>query len=406
MSGTAVTQKKGLRSASDTVVGQVGDGKALGAGGSHVGANVVVLDQRWAHHSPHSGYCRFLDHVPPGVARVRSVMHNRISINVEAGTQGNVAFLSVGERRVNLPFGRGLARAPFATRWWYPVESLFAEARLMARMRWSRRPLYHLTYAEDQFGLLGRFGWPDRCKVIATFHQPPSHLARFFTSEEPLRRLDGAIAVASNQVETLASLVGPERVFLVPHGVDVGFWSPSANGPPRNRRRTVLSVGHWLRDFNTMREVVQALRTRYGSALDVVIVTSSGHARRLAAWPGVRILVGVSEAELRGWYRAADVVVLPLVDATVNNAMLESLACGTPVVATGVGAICDLADGASVTPVAPGDPDAMTRAVMAILADPDYQARSRAARATAEHLDWPRVARELMDVYQRVGEQS
>jgi len=379
----------------------VADGKGLGAGG-----DVVVLDQRWAHHSPHSGYCRFLDHVPPGVARIRSVMHDRISINVEAGAQGNIAFLSAGGRRVNLPFGRRLARAAFGTRWWYPVESLFAEARLMARMRWSPRSVYHLTYAEDQFGLLGQFGWPDRCKVIATFHQPPSQLPRFFTSEEPLRGLDGAIAVASNQVEALGALVGPDRVFLVPHGVDVGFWSPSANGSPRSRRCTVLSVGHWLRDFNTMREVVQALRARYGSALDVVIVTSSEHARRLAGWPGVRILVGVSEAELRGWYRAADVVVLPLLDATVNNAMLESLACGTPVVATGVGAISDLADGAGVIPVAPGDPDAMTRAVVAILGDPDYKARSHFARAAAERLDWPRVARDLMDVYRRVGEQS
>src|SRR5437763_1207676 len=98
---------------SDTVVGHVADGKGLGAGG-----DVVVLDQRWAHHSPHSGYCRFLDHVPPAVARVRSVMHDRISINVEAGAQGNIAFLSAGGRRVNLPFGRRLARAPFGTRWW------------------------------------------------------------------------------------------------------------------------------------------------------------------------------------------------------------------------------------------------------------------------------------------------
>jgi glycosyltransferase involved in cell wall biosynthesis len=270
-------------------------------------------------------------------------------------------------------------------------------------MRRPRPSLFHLTYAEDQFGLLGQFGWPDRSKVIATFHQPPSHLPKWFPSDGALRHLDGAIAVASNQLETLGSLVGPERVFLVPHGVDTQFWSPNTGHPKRSDVPTILSVGHWLRDFELMHQVIRALRARYGSDVDVVIVTSADHARALRNWAGVRILVGISEAELRDWYRAADVMILPLIDGTVNNAMLEALACGTPVVGTEVGAIRDLADEVGILAVPPADPDAMTAGVISVLDDPAYHERSQFARQTSERYDWSRVAHDLIDVYRKLG---
>lgn len=372
-----------------------------GTPGSLAGANVVILDERWIHHSPHSGYGRFIEHIPEADV-IRYVMRGRASISIKQRAPGNSAYLKLDGHQIKIPFDQALMRAVLTNRYWYPLECLYAELRLMARMRRSRRSVYHLTYGEDQLGLLGQFGWPDRCKVVATFHQPPSQLGTFFRSEQPFQRLDGAIAVASNQLERLEALVGPGRVFHVPHGVDLDYWTPGPERRGDSQVRRVLSVGHWLRDFETLWKVLGDLRGKYGANLDVIIVTSAAHARAIAEWGGVRILVGISEAELRDCYRAADVTLLPLFDGTINNAILESLACGTPVVATEVGGIGDLVDGVGVLGVPPRDPGAMTRAVVSVLeADPEATARS--ARLVAERFGWPRVAQEILGVYDAVS---
>jgi glycosyltransferase involved in cell wall biosynthesis len=49
----------------------------------------------------------------------------------------------------------------------------------------------------------------------------------------------------------------------------------------------------------------------------------------------------ISETELVGLYRSADILFLPVINATANNAILKALACGTPVISTLVGGVPD-----------------------------------------------------------------
>jgi glycosyltransferase involved in cell wall biosynthesis len=359
----------------------------------------VIVDQRWPHHSPHSGY-HFINHIP-GAATISCVTHgDRGAIALKRTPDGESPRLRIRGRWVQVPLSKPLLKGILSGRYWYPPGGLIAEARVLTRMLWSTRTVYHLTCVEEHYGILGRVGWPRRCKVVATFHQSPDRLWSFFKSDRYLRRLDGAIAVASNQLETLRELVGPERVFLVPHGVDTSYWRPASGQLRRGRNRTILSVGSHLRDFDTMQKVAESLRERWREALDLVIVTSARHAGRLASWPGVQVRVGIDESELRNRYRSADVTLIPLRDGTVNNAMLESLACGTPVVMSDVGAARDLPDdGGALVTVPTGDPEAMTRAVVSILEGSRQEDRSIRARRLGESLDWSNVARELIDVY-------
>ena len=48
--------------------------------------------------------------------------------------------------------------------------------------------------------------------------------------------------------------------------------------------------------------------------------------------------------ELPAWYRAADLTVLPSRSEGLPNVLRESLACGTPFVASNVGGIVEIAD--------------------------------------------------------------
>jgi peptidoglycan/xylan/chitin deacetylase (PgdA/CDA1 family) len=71
--------------------------------------------------------------------------------------------------------------------------------------------------------------------------------------------------------------------------------------------------------------------------------------------------------QLPDWYRAADLTLLPSRSEGVPNVLRESLACGTPFVASRVGGIPEIADGAANRLVPAEDPAALAEAIGASL---------------------------------------
>ena len=89
-------------------------------------------------------------------------------------------------------------------------------------------------------------------------------------------------------------------------------------------------------------------------------------------------------------------------------ALMEALALGLPVVATGVGGIAEtVEDGVHGRLVPPRDPDALADAILAVASDPD-QRRQMGARAArlAERFDVRRVTERLEDVYRRLADRT
>jgi glycosyltransferase involved in cell wall biosynthesis len=78
----------------------------------------------------------------------------------------------------------------------------------------------------------------------------------------------------------------------------------------------------------------------------------------------------VPHADLPDWYRAADLTVLPSRSEGIPNVLLESIACGTPFVASRVGGIPEVADPLVDRLVAPGDRDALASAIIHALIAP------------------------------------
>ena len=85
------------------------------------------------------------------------------------------------------------------------------------------------------------------------------------------------------------------------------------------------------------------------------------HARGLGQW--VSVLPAVSREALGDWYRAADITVLPSLSEGLPNVLLESIACGTPFVASDVGAVREISDDVLDRVVPPGDDVALQSAI-------------------------------------------
>jgi glycosyltransferase involved in cell wall biosynthesis len=113
----------------------------------------------------------------------------------------------------------------------------------------------------------------------------------------------------------------------------------------------------------------------------------------------IRLLGTVPHAELLGMYRdgRADCVVLPSLHEGLSVALVEAMAYGVPVIATGVGGVPELLeDGAGVL-VPPGDADALTEALARVLGSATLRAElGHAGRRRVEaEFEVRAIAREL-----------
>jgi glycosyltransferase involved in cell wall biosynthesis len=98
----------------------------------------------------------------------------------------------------------------------------------------------------------------------------------------------------------------------------------------------------------------------------------------------VRFLGALPRDEVLAHVRGADAVVLSSAWENFPHGVVESLAFGTPVIATRVGGVPEVVrDGENGLLVAPGDSDAFAAAVGRFLADRELRARLRAAAASS-----------------------
>jgi glycosyltransferase involved in cell wall biosynthesis len=111
--------------------------------------------------------------------------------------------------------------------------------------------------------------------------------------------------------------------------------------------------------------------------------------RRLAAELGIydRVHFAGHQCQIDRWYDALDVVVHASFDEPFGLVLVEAMALGKPLVATGVGGPLEIVeDGTSGLLVPPGDPGVLAGAVGRILADPGLAStlsRGAAKRSTA-----------------------
>jgi glycosyltransferase involved in cell wall biosynthesis len=195
-----------------------------------------------------------------------------------------------------------------------------------------------------------------------------------------------------------------ERVRVIPNGVDAAIFRPGdraearrACGLPATGPVLLTVAGVYAGKGQHL--VVRALRglaARFPGATYVVVGTPrpgesyvrqlQETARELGVEDRLRLVGPQPHAGLAPWYRAADCFVLATESEGWPNVLLESLACGTPVVATDVGGVAEIArDGVDGVLMREREPAAVEAAVAQVLA----RSWSREALvARAQGFDW------------------
>ncbi|MFG2953257.1 glycosyltransferase [Streptomyces sp. NPDC048291] len=192
--------------------------------------------------------------------------------------------------------------------------------------------------------------------------------------------------------------------------------SPADPGERSARAPLVVCVGRLCRQKGQdvlLRAWPEVLRRVPGARLALVGDGPDRETLRLlaaAATPPASVAAPVEfvgpVADVRPWYRAADLVVLPSRWEGMALAPLEALACGRPVLVTDVdGARESLPPGqAAHCLVPPGRPGALAGAVAALLLDPELRASlgDRGRRHVLSTHDVRRTAQAVAELYREL----
>src|SRR5262249_50059612 len=152
----------------------------------------------------------------------------------------------------------------------------------------------------------------------------------------------------------------PERIHVVLHGVDTRYFSPPPQ--PVVHPWTVLSVGGYRRNFSGLREVCRALQPY--PEIRIRIIGPASSAPMFSGFYNVIYESGLSDVELLQAYRTSSCFCTMMENATANNALLEAMSCGLPVIAERVGGIPEYANGGCARLVAHQDCTAIVRAIL------------------------------------------
>ena len=197
-------------------------------------------------------------------------------------------------------------------------------------------------------------------------------------------------------------------VQVVANGVDLDYFAPGSAPDPRGAAPTVLFCGamdynpnidalRWYFDevHHRLRQLVPELQVLIVGKAPVPEVVAHGNQ------PGVTVTGGVPD--VRPYYRRSWLQIVPLrIGGGTRLKIVESMAIGTPVVSTTIGAQgLDLRHGEDI--LLADTPDDFARETARALQDASLREHiEKVGMATVQaRLSWPMLGRQLSEAYQR-----
>ncbi len=281
----------------------------------------------------------------------------------------------------------------------YTLDSLGAEMDLLYTLQDSDTDLIHYSYIENQWGLFASPLFIDQLlqtPMIGTLHQTyewwleNGHI-------EALDRFDQLIVLTEAETPKWQKHFS-EKITFIPHGVDTSFFAPNDS---KNSRFTCVFSGYWMRDFEFLKAVIDRTFLKLKSVQFKLIIPEKNmnEVQTLIGSDSSQIefLSGLTDEELVRAYSDSHILILPLKSCTANNALLEGLSCGLPVLTSKIDGVKSYLS--SNTGKACSSPDEMTEHIIKYHDNPELLATHAAeARKTALNFSWSMVAYKWEDL--------
>ncbi|WP_144036974.1 glycosyltransferase family 4 protein [Synechococcus sp. MW101C3] len=183
-------------------------------------------------------------------------------------------------------------------------------------------------------------------RIFTWFHQPSSILSTDIIDQSafPAAQIN-PICISPCQVSFFQDElnVGSDRVSVIPHGVHaelIAIGQQSALS--RTERLTpngfgdsfkLLTVGNWLRDRALIFKAAEACPAYEFVWVSTGMALQSHEHAQAQSLGNLKIITsGLSNRELHHEYMTSDFLFQPLISATANNAIIEAMAFGLPII--------------------------------------------------------------------------
>ncbi len=242
-------------------------------------------------------------------------------------------------------------------------------------------------------------------------------------------RADKIVASTDIEKNQLENLYGadPEKIEVIPPGVDLSHFYPIPPdeakefvGVPADKRM-ILFVGRIepLKGVRTLMKAIGHLSDNGEAEENLCLAVIGGDLQdkdgndsdemkllcQLRDEYGLNDMVTFlgkqSQDTLPYYYSAAEMVIMPSYYESFGMVALESMACGTPVIASHVGGLIDLVeDGVTGYHVPVDDPTALSNRIAALIKDKALRYRmGHDAFAFAKKYDWGIITKKMIQLY-------
>lgn len=223
------------------------------------------------------------------------------------------------------------------------------------------------------------------------------------------KQLQHLVTVSHQSKRDIVEAFGcdPEKICVIPNGVDTDLFCPRPQVPPIPFRLiTTASSDQPLKGLSVLLKAIAELVIEF-PLIHLQVIGSlkpegdtAKELRELNLENQVSFMSGISTEDLVTAYAHASIAVVPSLYEGFGLPAAEALACGMPLVCSDGGALPEVVGDAALL-VKAGSVVELRDALKRLLTDAAFcsECRERARRHSMQHLSWPVVAERMVDYY-------
>jgi glycosyltransferase involved in cell wall biosynthesis len=259
-------------------------------------------------------------------------------------------------------------------------------------------------------------------EFLAEYHQFPQKLYLNWSTKYVAKFATHLIAVSEATKKDLVREmnVDPKRITVVPEAVDLGFYYERGKNEVEQVKKELGITKNYLLFIGTIQprknllRLIEAFSKIGDKKLELILAGKPGWLfeeiyaapKKFGIEDRVKFVGYVKDEQLPALYSGAEAFVFPSLYEGFGLPILESMACGVPVLTSRTSSMPEVSGGNAVL-VNPNKTSEITRGIQTLIKDRSlYKKLSDSGKRWANQFTWERTARETIGVFERVGKKS